>query len=44
MKKSEFIAQDLLSKIYQNSGSVPEKLPPERQLAEEYGVFALYRA
>lgn len=38
MKKSEFIAQDLLSKIYQHSGSLPEKLPPERQLAEEYGV------
>mgnify|MGYP004710852941 FL=1 len=38
MKKSEFIAQDLLSKIYQNSGSLPEKLLPERQLAEEYGV------
>ncbi|MCR9003521.1 GntR family transcriptional regulator [Rahnella perminowiae] len=38
MKKSEFIAQDLLSKIYQNSGSLPDKLPPERQLAEEYGV------
>lgn len=38
MKKSEFIAQDRLSKIYQHSGALPEKLPPERQLAEEYEV------
>lgn len=42
MKKKEFIAQDLLSKIYQQS-ALPEeqrsnKLPPERQLAEEYGA------
>lgn len=38
MKKSEFIAQDLLSKIYQHRGALPEKLPPERQLAGEYEV------
>ena len=38
MKKSEFVTQDLLSKIYQESTSGPRKLPPERQLAEEYGV------
>lgn len=38
MKKSEFVTQDLLSKIYQNDPSGPRKLPPERQLAEEYGV------
>ncbi|KHT30496.1 MULTISPECIES: GntR family transcriptional regulator [Pectobacterium] len=38
MKKKDFIAQDLLSKIYQHTDPLPEKLPPERQLAEEYGV------
>lgn len=38
MKKSEFVTQDLLSKIYQQSDGSPRKLPPERQLAEEYGV------
>lgn len=38
MKKSEFVTQDLLSKIYQNDPSGSRKLPPERQLAEEYGV------
>ncbi|MCI4238489.1 GntR family transcriptional regulator [Dickeya dianthicola] len=43
MKKKDFIAQDLLSKIYQHAASLPgkqmpEKLPPERTLAEEYGV------
>ncbi|MBB1200427.1 GntR family transcriptional regulator [Enterobacteriaceae bacterium 89] len=39
MKKSEFVTQDLLSKIYQQSDESPlRKLPPERQLAEEYGV------
>lgn len=38
MKKKEFVTQDLLSKIYQQSGSELHKLPPERQLAEEYGV------
>ena len=38
MKKKEFVTQDLLSKIYQNNESGPRKLPPERQLAEEYGV------
>lgn len=38
MKKNEFVTQDLLSKIYQHSEGGPCKLPPERQLAEEYGV------
>jgi DNA-binding GntR family transcriptional regulator len=38
MKKKEFVTQDLLSKIYQQTSSGPRKLPPERQLAEEYGV------
>ncbi|MDU4997706.1 MAG: GntR family transcriptional regulator [Enterobacteriaceae bacterium] len=38
MKKKEFVTQDLLSKIYQNNDAGPRKLPPERQLAEEYGV------
>ncbi len=38
MKKKEFVTQDLLSKIYQEDTSAPRKLPPERQLAEEYGV------
>jgi len=38
MKKKEFVTQDLLSKIYQFSEVGPRKLPPERQLAEEYGV------
>lgn len=37
MKKSEFIVQDLLSKIYQRQ--FPEgKLPAQRALAEAYGV------
>lgn len=42
MKKKEFIAQDLLSKIYQHSAlpeaQRPQKLPPERQLAQEYAA------
>lgn len=38
MKKKEFVAQDLLSKIYQVESVGPRKLPPERQLALEYGV------
>ncbi|HEY1843472.1 MAG TPA: GntR family transcriptional regulator [Buttiauxella sp.] len=38
MKKKDFVTQDLLSKIYQQSGTALSKLPPERQLAEEYGV------
>lgn len=38
MKKKEFVTQDLLSKIYQDTTAGPRKLPPERQLAEEYGV------
>ncbi|MEH2922737.1 GntR family transcriptional regulator [Samsonia erythrinae] len=46
MKKKDFIAQDLLSKIYQHADPLPEKLPPERRLAEEYGVsrFTLRQA
>lgn len=38
MKKKEFVTQDLLSKIYQRDESGPRKLPPERQLAADYGV------
>ncbi|RJT26296.1 GntR family transcriptional regulator [Buttiauxella izardii] len=38
MKKKEFVIQDLLSKIYQNSDNQRRKLPPERQLALEYDV------
>ncbi|ALB64909.1 Transcriptional regulator, GntR family [Cronobacter condimenti 1330] len=38
MKKKEFVTQDLLSKIYQDTTPGPRKLPPERQLAGEYGV------
>lgn len=38
MKKREFVTQDLLSKIYQDASPGPRKLPPERQLAQEYGV------
>lgn len=38
MKKKEFITQDLLSKIYQHHQPPLQRLPPERQLAEEYGV------
>ena len=38
MKKNEFITQDLLSKIYQMTDSLTDKLPAERLLAEEYGV------
>ncbi|WP_312624715.1 GntR family transcriptional regulator [Scandinavium sp.] len=38
MKKNEFVTQDLLSKIYQQGDGGPRKLPPERKLAEEYGV------
>lgn len=38
MKKKEFVTQDLLSKIYQQHSDGAQKLPPERQLAEEYGV------
>lgn len=37
MKKKEFVTQDLLSKIYQQNSPQLHKLPPERQLAEEYG-------
>ena len=38
MKKKDFVTQDLLSKIYQHNDPGPRKLPPERRLAEEYGV------
>ncbi|MEH6453335.1 MAG: GntR family transcriptional regulator [Psychromonas sp.] len=38
MKKYEFIAQDLLSKIYQITDPLTDKLPAERVLAEDYGV------
>lgn len=38
MKKKEFVTQDLLSKIYQQHSDGARKLPPERQLAQEYGV------
>lgn len=38
MKKKEFVTQDLLSKIYQQTAPGSRKLPPERQLAAEYGV------
>lgn len=46
MKKREFVTQDLLSKIYQQHDPARRKLPPERQLAEEYGVsrFTIRRA
>ncbi|KAF1301973.1 GntR family transcriptional regulator [Candidatus Enterococcus willemsii] len=37
MKKREFIIQDLLSKIYQEQ-FIEGKLPPQRTLAELYGV------
>lgn len=36
LNKREFIAQDILSKIYQKK--YIEKLPPQRVLASEYGV------
>ena len=35
-KKFEFVAEDLLSKIYQNQ--FDDKLPPERELSESYNV------
>lgn len=38
MKKKDVVMQDLLSKIYQQHDPAERKLPPERQLAEEYGV------
>lgn len=37
-EEKEFVTQDLLSKIYQSDADGPRKLPPERQLAEEYSV------
>ncbi len=38
MKKREFIADDLLSKIYQNKYPPGGKLPTERELAQQYQV------
>lgn len=38
MTKTEFVSDDLLSKIYQNKYSPGEKLPTERELASHYQV------
>ncbi|MBM0065593.1 GntR family transcriptional regulator [Alkalicoccobacillus gibsonii] len=38
MTKTEFVSDDLLSKIYQNKYSPGEKLPTERDLATHYQV------
>ncbi|WP_263705599.1 GntR family transcriptional regulator [Shouchella tritolerans] len=38
MKKRQFVADDLLSKIYQNKYAPGEKLPTERALATHYQV------
>ncbi|WP_363322408.1 GntR family transcriptional regulator [uncultured Gilliamella sp.] len=38
LKKKDFIAQDLLGRIYQQTNFTNQKLPPERELAETYGV------
>lgn len=38
MKKRDFVADDILSKIYQNKYKVGQKLPTERKLAEIYSV------
>lgn len=38
MKKKDFIADDILSKIYQNKYKVGEKIPTERSLANHYEV------
>ena len=38
IKKKDFIAQDLLGRIYQQLSFANQKLPPERELAESYGV------
>ncbi|MDQ0207309.1 GntR family transcriptional regulator [Alkalicoccobacillus murimartini] len=38
MTKTEFVSDDLLSKIYQNKYQPGEKLPTERDLAEQYQV------
>lgn len=38
MTKTEFVSDDLLSKIYQNKYQPGEKLPTERELATQYQV------
>ncbi|MCM2676244.1 GntR family transcriptional regulator [Alkalicoccobacillus plakortidis] len=38
MTKTEFVSDDLLSKIYQNKYHPGEKLPTERDLAQQYQV------
>ncbi|WP_040207427.1 GntR family transcriptional regulator [Neobacillus jeddahensis] len=38
MKKRDFIADDILSKIYQNKYKAGDKMPTERDLAEQYDV------
>lgn len=38
MKKRDFIANDILSKIYQNKYKAGEKIPTERDLAKNYEV------
>ncbi|MCT2344738.1 GntR family transcriptional regulator [Bacillales bacterium AN1005] len=38
MKKRDFIAEDILSKIYQNKYKAGEKLPTERELSNLYTV------
>ncbi|SMQ68606.1 transcriptional regulator, GntR family [Bacillus sp. OV166] len=38
MNKRDFIADDILSKIYQNKYKTGEKMPTERDLADQYDV------
>lgn len=38
MNKRDFIADDILSKIYQNKYKTGEKMPTERELAVQYEV------
>lgn len=38
MKKRDFIADDILSKIYQNTYKAGQKIPTERDLANQYDV------
>lgn len=38
MKKKDFIAEDIIGKIYQNKYKKEEKLPTERELAIQYGT------
>lgn len=38
MKKRDFIAEDIFSKIYQNKYKAGEKLPTERELSDLYTV------